>query len=448
MLRAGARRAVWVFLASLTLASAVAAEVAYDVSVGIGHSDNIRRTEVNEIDENITSVGTRFSVDHRSSHVRADLVGDLAYAEYLDNTFDSEVLGNFTGKARFAFVPQRFEWVFTDNFGQVLSDPFVPATPENRENINYFTTGPDFTVGFGSQTRVRLGARYSLATYEDSPLDSSSLSGELALVRQLSTSNSLSAQARFQQVEYDEAALSADYEQSEAFLRYEGLGARTHVGIEVGYTELDHEASDQQEDGPLVRVDVMRRLSPSTTLTLWAGREFSNSASAFASTQDASGANIGAAPGRQEVQPFMHDFATLGWVWSRQRTELGLSAAWDERSFDQQPLLDQTTMTYSAQLSRELSSRISLMLGGSLVSSDFEQPGDYDETNATVGLRWRLGGHVSMSLRYEYADRDGDLPDASFTENRYWLSFAISRGELRNAPVGPEFAVDQIPQGN
>ena len=32
-----------------------------------------------------------------------------------------------------------------DNFGQVLDDPFQPATPDNRENINYLTTGPDLT---------------------------------------------------------------------------------------------------------------------------------------------------------------------------------------------------------------------------------------------------------------------------------------------------------------
>ena len=42
-----------------------------------------------------------------------------------------------------------------DSFGQAITDPFSPVTPETRENVNYFTTGPslEFLLG-GQQARA------------------------------------------------------------------------------------------------------------------------------------------------------------------------------------------------------------------------------------------------------------------------------------------------------
>jgi hypothetical protein len=134
---------------------AVAADLGYEVNVGVAHSDNIARTETNTINEEIATGGIMFSLSQVSPRLSADLVGNFAYHDYLDNTYESELFGNFVGSARFQIIPERFSWMLTDNFGEVLSDPFQPATPDNRENINYLMTGPDLTLAFGSQTWAR-----------------------------------------------------------------------------------------------------------------------------------------------------------------------------------------------------------------------------------------------------------------------------------------------------
>lgn len=443
LLRAGVLSALGA-AASLWSFGASAAELDYEANLGIGHSDNISRVAVNEEDEDIAAAGLRFSFNQRSRRLQADAVGDLAYAEYLGNVYDSELLGNFAGNARFAFVPERFEWIIADNFGQVLSDPFSPVTPANRQNINYFTTGPDFTLALGSRTRLRLGGRYSLTTYEDNPFDSDGVSGELALIRQLASASSVSLNARHQQVSYDEAVLNADYDQSDAFVRYEVTGARTYLAIDAGYTTMERDAATDSEDGPLLRLDVSRRLSSSSTATLLAGREFSNAGSAFSTSQNSGVIGQQPTPGIQTVQPFTNDFASLGYEFQRNRTGFSLSASWADQAYEGASALDQTLTTFDAQFSRELSQRTSLTLNASYTLGEFELPdSDYGELDAGVSFGWRLSQRVTLTAAYNHYDRSSDRPDGEYTENRYWLSIGYGRGRPRDTLLGPSFPVDQ-----
>lgn len=439
-------------LASLPLlvvsGASIAATLDYQLTAGGGHSDNIRRVAVDKESENIGSAGLQFSLDQRSSRLYADMVGNFAYYDYLDDTFDDEVLGNFAGQARFAFVPERFEWLLADNFGQVLSDPFMPATPDNRENINYLTTGPDLLFAFGSQTRLRLAGRYSMTTYEDTEADSDSVLGEIELSRVLSSASSIGFVGRAQQVEYDERQLDADYDQSEAFLRYDAEGARTFLTVEAGYTRIERDATANSDSGPLFRLDVTRRLTASTTASLSLAREFASPGSDFAATQSGQSIGLETAPGRQTVEPFTRESVGLGWTFTRNRTTLSLSGSRDEHSYESQPALDQTLTSGTVAVRRELSPVMSLVVDGAYMRSDFEQPGgDYSEAGGGVTFSWRLSSRVSLNATYDYVDRDSDLAAGGYTENRYWFYIGYGRGTPRTTMLPHQFAVDAAAPG-
>jgi hypothetical protein len=427
--------------------AALAADVVYEASVGAGHSDNIRRTVNNETDEDIAAVGLRFSIDELRPRLEGRAVADLAYHEYLDDAFDSDFIGNFAGDARIALAPERLDWIIADNFGQVLADPFTPATPDNRENINYFTTGPVLSLPLGAKNRVRLGAQYSLISYEDSPFDSDAVSANLALVRALSASTALSLNARAQQVEYDEAGLNADYDQQDAFVRYEATGIRTELGVDVGYTQVDRDAASDSEDGLLLRLDLSRRLSGASTATLSAGREFSNSGSAFATTQELGGIGSGATPGRQTGLPFTHEYVALGWNFSRNRTGFGFSVSRTDQSYedDASSGLDQTLSSVSGRFSRQLSTRTALAIDVGYGEGEFAQGTDYDELNGSLSVSWRLSRSLSLTAMYDYYEYETLAgPEAGKArENRFWLSLGFGNGTPRQEYAPPEFAIDE-----
>ena len=436
--------AVACILALAAARPAGAADFAYQVDVGAGYSDNIARSSTGEQDETIGTLGLQFSLDQRTAKLTADIIGDLAYFDYLDDTFASELTGNIAANARFAFVPERFEWLVADNFGQVLSNPFAPATPGNRENINVFTTGPDFAMRLGSQMRLRVGGRYTMTTYENRPFDSDIVSGELALVRELSSSSELSLNGQVQSIEYDQQALNADYDQTQAFVRYDATGARTTLTIDVGYTEVKPDGGGDSQDGLLFRFDAARRLSPSTTATLSAGREFANSATAFAGIQGANGISLESAIGLQTVQPFTNDRVAASLDFSRNRTGFTVSAGWFDQSYDNAPTLDQTLTTVAAQVRRDLSSRTSVAVRALYAQADFNQSGgDYDELNAGVNFVLRLSPATSLAFNYDYWDRNGNALSGDYQENRFWLLFAFGRGAPRDTPMLPEFGIDR-----
>jgi hypothetical protein len=420
--------------------AAAAANFDYEASLGVGHTDNVQRTSADENDESIGALGLRFSLDRQGSRLEADAVGNLSYLDYLDDTYDSEVLGNFAGNARLSLVPQRFEWLVEENFGQALTDPFSPATPDNRENINYFSTGPEATFAFGSQMRLRLGGRYSLTTYEDRPLDSDGVSGQVALIRQLSPASTFSLNGQYLEVSYDTAALNADYEQRDAFVRYDITGARTFLAIDAGYSEVEQKALGDSQGGLLLRLQASRRLSAASTATLRAGREFSNSGSAFANLQNTG--IIGQEPvaGLQTAQPFTNDYLTVGWQFSRNRTAFDVAASRNEQTYENASVFDQTFTSFSGQFSRNLSPLSSLSLFALYSRGEFRVPDtDYEDLNAGISMSWRVSGHLSLGITYDYFDRSSDMADGEYAENRYWLSISYGRGSPRDMLAGPGF---------
>jgi len=132
-----------------------AAELSYGVDVGVGQTDNVARVSTDEQDETIASVGAQLRLDHESRRLRANVETRLEYRDYLDNTYDGEVVGNLLANGVFAFVEDRFTWTVTDTFGQTTQNQFAPSTPDNRANVNYLSTGPDFTLPLGSRNKLR-----------------------------------------------------------------------------------------------------------------------------------------------------------------------------------------------------------------------------------------------------------------------------------------------------
>jgi hypothetical protein len=431
-------------VASLLAATSVAsAEINYEVGLAYGHSDNIRRVSVGEESEDIAAGTFKLSIDQRGPRLNADLIADLAYNKYLNDTYSSEVVGNFAGSAVFAIVPERLQWVIADNFGQVLSDPFMPATPDNRENINYLVTGPDFTLALGAQSRLRLGAKYIATEYERQRLDSEGYRGELALIRVLSSRSSVSLNARVAQVEYERAELDADFDTTEAFVRYDVSGARTNLQLDLGYTQIDREAAEEKEDGLLLRAEVSRRLSAASVAVLAAGREFSSAGTAFAAHQTGVSADLATAPGRQSAQPFTNDYVNLRWIFDRNRTGFSLYGRWADQTYDGEPMLDQMLLTYGAQFRRDFSPLVSLVVDATATRGDFAQPnGDYDELNGGLSVQWRLSQHLTLAVTYDYLDRDSDLASGSYTENRGWISLTYGSGRQRSTLAAPTFGID------
>lgn len=407
---------------ALCAAPAAAAELEYGVDVGVGHSDNISRVPTGENSATMLATGVELDWLRQEGRLHADVDLDLDYVDYRDNTYGGEVTGMAEANLRMRFVPQRFEWVLTESFGQAEIDPFAASTPDNRENVNYLTTGPDITFRVGSAGSVTLFGRYSATDFEDSNIDDQRKLGGLAFARDLSTRSRLSVNVTAERVDFDSPVPDEGYDRQSAFLRFDIEGARTTIGAEAGYTEI-HDDGDTSSS-PLLELDVTRRLSERSTLVFRGGIRSSDAASALRAGNEIGGGFQGGAGRTATSDPFETRHASLGWQFVGPRTQLELSAGIEDDEYENVSLFDRKQTNYLASASRQVTPRFTVRLQGSLHSSDFDTGADDDELRYGLFLSWNASGRLYIEPEIERFDRNSSNPLSEYEETRYFLRFA------------------------
>jgi hypothetical protein len=394
---------------------------------GVGHSDNIGRVPVNETDETIGTVGLELDWTERTRRIQGDATVDVSYYEYLDNTFDSEVLGTANGTLALAIVPETLQWVFQDSFGQAQSDPFSAASPTNREDLNYFSTGPDLTVRFGSTAFGRLFGRWSTTSYEDSPLDSERTSGGVALGRRASPRSEVSLNAVTESVDFDQP-FNTDFDRDSVFLGWNLDASRTVIDAQLGYTWLERDGGDKSGNA-LVDLVVTRELTASSLLALTLGTQLGDAGDSLRNELEGGVVGSGGTQITATADPFENRLASLEWRYFRGRTGFALGASWSEEDYETQMLLNRTNRAYTASFSRQLASTVDLELFGVLENEEFENVNlDADELRFGAVLNWRAWRTLGLRLTAERFDRDTSDGSGEYQENRAFLTLAYYWG--------------------
>jgi hypothetical protein len=405
-----------------------ATDTQFGVTLGVGETDNIRRTPTDPMDETIASVGVDASIFQDAKHLYVDVLADLSYLDYLNNTYEREVVGNLDAQLNLRMVPGRFEWLFQDNFGQVRSDPFTPVTPESRENINYFTTGPDATIAFGTQSRLRVLARYSNVNYETSLVDNDRYGAGAAFIREMSPVSFLSLNVQGERVAYRQVS-DSDYDSQRAFVRYRLSGSRSEATVEVGYNQLQFE-DDTKNGGALFRLDYTRKVSAASTISVNAVHEYTDSSANFRTLQSP-GSGTDSAAVVQGSNPYQHTDGGLAWRFAKQRTGFGVGVTYSKEDYQVNDAQDRERAAANINFTRRLTSSIAAYLAGDFSREEYVNTADrFDELVGTVRLTWQMARKLSTEISYQYFDRTSATSIGAYKENRAWLQLRYGTARI------------------
>jgi len=408
----------------LPLGVAGAQEVDLEFTIGAYHTDNAGRTSVDEQSDTVGEAGLRLGIARERGRLTADVSADLRFQKYFDDSYDDELMGGLDGTLTYWFLPERFSWVVQDNFGKALIEPRNVDTPANRQNANYFSTGPDFRLPLGDRTELVLSGRWSDASFDEGEQDNQRLTGNVGLVRHLSASSSMSLNAMAERVEYGEELLNSDYDRQSAYLGYDTRGARTTLSLRAGYTAL-HDFGDTT-DGPLFDLTVARELSPRSTLTLNAGTNLTDSAEAMRRDQGISGVGIDGGTGIVSADPFQSDYASLELALTGVRTSVDFGVHWRAEDHERSAALNRDSIGASVTLTRRFSQTLSMSLYGGWTTQDFaDSDVEFDEWSYGAGLDWAFARRFGLTLRADRFDGSGDTTfgadQRDYTENRIAL---------------------------
>lgn len=418
--RLKAVRFVFAIFAGSFAGGALASEPTYGVNIGMGTTDNVLRTPTNPQSAQIAAAGLDFSASQLSPRVDADVVTDLTYLDYLHTDLASDVVGTLVARGKFTIVPDRVEWLVDDNFGQTALNQVNAISPENQENVNYFSTGPRLTVGLGSVNRVLLEGNYAKVIYQHSPLDNQRYAGSASVVHELSSSSDVSFKVIAERISYEDDASNPPTDQQEGILRYEARGSRTKFGLDTGYAHATFNL--QTYSTPVFQLTASRIVSPFSSVDLALGRSFSNSGDLFRQLQE----YRNTAQQTQAIQPtselFTSTYATLNWRVDHNRTSLDFSVSKYKQSYEQQSQYDQSRASIYAYFSRYMSAVVQLYASTTLGKNRYDATlDDSTDKSFAVGATRRMGRLLSLALEYDWYDRSG-APGVSVSNvNEVWL---------------------------
>jgi hypothetical protein len=342
---------------------------------------------------------------------------------YKDGPFDSEWVGGLNVLATFTLIDERLRWIVRDNFGQALFDPLQPAGPGNRENVNFLSTGPTFSLFPGSRNSIDVDVRYSRVDFEERPFDNDRLSAALGIGREVSRESTLSLNLTAERTEFDNdgvAAPTAPIEQFEAYIRYETTGNRSTLGFDVGYNEVEFDGSEG--DGILARVDYSRETSANGRFTVSGGTQFSDQGDIFRLLTDITNDLRDTTDITDSPAPFQNNFFVLSYTLDQVRYAINASIDWNQEDYKDDPIRDRDVFRGNLVFRREVTRTIFVGARIGFLRREFSSlPLRDDDLILGLNIGYRFSAGFDLSFEYQHFQRNSITPDADFTENRAFL---------------------------
>jgi hypothetical protein len=456
-LKFGAADLPFILVVTVALSSgAVAETLTYGADAGLAETDNVGLAPTHEVSQTIAVVDLDFDVKQLTRLFDLDAKGNFSYLDYLQNAYGGQLVGRFDGTGKVALIPERLTWVVQDDFGQSALDPFTPQTPNNLENVNYLSTGPDVALRFGGTSFLNLSARVARAQYETSPFNSNRVLGDAAWGFQLSPASSISLNADTERVLFENTVVNTDFDRSNGFVRYEVQGARTGFSADFGGTRI--EQGGTSISGSLARVQLTRKMSAAATLILSGGHALTDGSTSFSSLPAGAIGIVGTAPAALTSASYTDNYVSAGWKYERNRTTIAVTGRWEK---DVYPAVasqfDVTRGGAEFNVERKMTPSLTAQLTGryyktnyphaillqgsgatpqnefSVVTGDVIGASEYDDALVGAALSWRHGRALEIRLRAEHTSRQTTGVDAGYHESRIYLTIGY-----RPRPVAQE----------
>ena len=376
----------------------------FGVAAGIGETDNVDLTSSNARSQTLAAADLDFALTRTGSRLDASALGNFTDIDYLQGAYSNQVLGRFDGLALAKLWSDHLKWIVRDDYGESQVDPFAAVTPVNLQRENVFATGPDLTLRPSDSTFIELEALYERSSYQTSPFDGNTASGSIAVGRQLSTLSSLSLVGQVQELRFDNTTVNTDYDRRELYGRYQIKGARTQVEAELGATQANDVGS--WETTPLARLSLARQVSPSSSVTIGGGREYTDGAGSFSGLRAGAAGGITVGAVTQTTANYLRNYASAGWRFARLRTSFGLTGTWERDTYDREDIFDVSRVGVEATLGRHITQAISADITAGVDRDQYLNQGFSDKYGtAGGGLTWRPGRWVEVYARYDHAFR-------------------------------------------
>lgn len=395
----------------------------YNVSAGLGETDNVTLSSTDRKSQTLSAVSGFFDLIRSGSHLDVNAVGNFSDTDYLEGAYSNQVLGRFDGLADVTLWEHHFKWLVRDDYGDEQIDVLQSLNPLNLQRVNIFSTGPELTLEPTLSSFVEMQGLYSRNSWQNEPFSGSTDSGSLTVGRQFSPASILSLVGEVEQQHFDNSSVNTNYQIREYYGHYVVRGARTRIDLQGGVAQANDTGS--WHSSPLVRVSLSRNVSPYSTVSLGGGREYSNAMGSFAAIASGVTGGIPVGTAAQTTGNALRTFGDLTWGYHRQRTSIDLTGNWERESYDVQSKFNFSQTDVGLNLTRQIAPRLSANIMATLDRGQYGNQG-FDNTYGTAGagVVYHPGTWVVIYGRYDHQFRHSTGVAAQgfgYDENRIFV---------------------------
>lgn len=361
------------------------------------------------------------------------------YEDYHRDSFDDDLSLTLEGFGEWYLEPRLFSWVVTDSFRKVQISPTGPNTPENLEDSNVLTTGPNVYFHINERDSLLLEGRLGDVYIADTDLDNRRKFGALRWIHQTSSRTRLAANYEYMGVTFKETGTGQDYSRSDAFVTATYMTDRTEFRGEAGVTRADMEDGESLR-GNRGRIALAQQLSSYSRAGIQYFQEYSDTGLELLAT------GITSAPGEIGRTGNVAFDVISGDLFYNKQAEIfyrrtGSSVPWGIRLFGRD-----VDFTSTSGDRRESGGVIDINYTPFVVTTiavfSFYRATDYLDSEredrdleSGFAMMWQLGRRLSARLEYRYISRESSVADAGFADSRVTASLGYGTSPLSAGPT-------------
>ncbi|MFK7956123.1 MAG: hypothetical protein AB8B96_08510 [Lysobacterales bacterium] len=393
------------------LGQATGPSLDYGLGIRAEYQSNVTLDPTDEIDDLLLVPFVDFDLTRAGANVDATVTGLLEYVTFQEDAFDNEFRGAIDADVLWRISDQRFHWVFEENLARSQINVLDRNTPNNLQQINTLSTGPDVIFRLSGTDNVMLSARYRNFYADARDDDFSGVGGAISWNRQSSPSLQYGLRLERSGVSFDDPSfLNTDYDRDQLALNFNSArnlrGGRHEFSAEAGYMRISFDdATRDDADTPLLRLayDVTRPdgLAYGISLT----REIGDISSDLERTGRIPQLDNVLQTG-QTGDPFERSRLDANFSRAWDRFSLGLTVSLDDQDFDA-AALDQENLSAAINAEYRVRPLVSVFGGVVWMDQEFTQLGQEDEfLDASVGIRYQRTRRINYDLQIRYNDQD------------------------------------------
>lgn len=408
-------------LPALLLPVADAKEFIPRLGLSLEQNDNIKKTKDNPEADTVITPSFGFVYEDQGPALNASVDFEVRNERFSSNASSNLNLFSIDSFIDWIISPNRFIWAIEDVANTQRITAFDPASPENLQNFNVFTTGPDFIFSNGSYEgllKLRLGDVY----YSDTGADNQRVIGSASAKRLINEYSSLGISSAISIIDYEDA-FRVDYDIGFLGATYERELPYGTFKLETGANWVTHD-NGVNENAPRGELEFEFNGGGPNELRLAASTKYSDPAleaydPLYSRTYDV---GVGTPVNANQISGdgvFDSDRVEASYARSGRRMRINLLAYINNR----ESLLgasdaDVEEQGYNVGLSYLLRDSLSIWARYNASENDFKNKNSSVKgTATTVGLDYSISQNLKFSVGASFGEENSEVIDPRLESN-------------------------------